>query len=152
MEIKKLQKKDIKTAIDLIWTVFQEFEAPDYSEQGIETFKNFIAYNSMIEKLDRGKIEFWGCFKEDSMVGVIAARKTNHICLLFVKKEFHRQGIAKNLLNTVIENCKRNGDFEKITVNSSPYAVEAYHHLGFTDTDSEQIVNGIRFTPMEYLL
>ncbi|WP_460645598.1 GNAT family N-acetyltransferase [Lacrimispora brassicae] len=37
-----------------------------------------------------------------------------------------------------------------MTVNSSPYAVEIYHKLGFVDTDTEQLVNGIRFIPMEY--
>lgn len=43
-------------------------------------------------------------------------------------------------------------DFEKqvFTVNSSPYAVKIYEHLGFRATDSEQTVNGLRFTPMVY--
>lgn len=37
-----------------------------------------------------------------------------------------------------------------MTVNASLYAKEAYHHLGFTDTDAEQSVTGIRFIPMSY--
>ena len=37
---------------------------------------------------------------------------------------------------------------EKMTVNSSPYAVPIYHKLGFKETDSEQIVNGLRYIPM----
>ena len=43
-------------------------------------------------------------------------------------------------------------DYEKpeFTVNSSPYAVKIYEHLGFVPTDNEQTVNGIRFTPMKY--
>ncbi|WP_334295796.1 GNAT family N-acetyltransferase [Clostridioides difficile] len=40
----------------------------------------------------------------------------------------------------------------EITVNSSPYAVEVYHKLGFKDTAVEQIVDGIRFTPMKLLI
>ena len=32
-----------------------------------------------------------------------------------------------------------------------PYAVEVYRHLGFNETDIEQTVNGIRFTPMRFL-
>ncbi|MGH4139157.1 GNAT family N-acetyltransferase [Clostridium sp.] len=32
------------------------------------------------------------------------------------------------------------------------YAIEFYHHLGFFNTDEEITVNGIRFTPMSYLL
>ena len=37
-----------------------------------------------------------------------------------------------------------------MTVNSSPYAVPIYHKLGFYDVDSEQVVKGVRFTPMEF--
>ena len=37
-----------------------------------------------------------------------------------------------------------------ITLNSSPYGLPFYQALGFLPTDQEQIVNGIRFTPMEY--
>jgi len=29
-------------ALDLVWQVFLEFEAPDYSEEGIQEFKKFI--------------------------------------------------------------------------------------------------------------
>ena len=37
-----------------------------------------------------------------------------------------------------------------ITLNSSPYGLPFYKALGFVPTDNEQIVNGIRFTPMKY--
>lgn len=50
MKIRELQKNDIKNTLYLVWTVFQEFEAPDYSKQGLE---EFISYNSIIEKFDK---------------------------------------------------------------------------------------------------
>lgn len=152
MEIIKLEKSYIKNALDLVWTVFQEFEAPDYSKQGIEEFKEFISYNSIIERYDKGELCFWGCMDSNNLIGVIATRGINHICLLFVNKEYHRRGIARSLFQTVKDRCKSENDVNKITVNSSPYAVEVYHHFGFSDTDKEQTVNGIRFTPMSYLL
>jgi len=40
---------------------------------------------------------------------------------------------------------------EKITVNSSPYAVKIYEKLGFVPDGNEQMVDGIRFTPMTYM-
>ncbi len=36
------------------------------------------------------------------------------------------------------------------TVNSSPYAVPVYHKLGFIDMVSEQLADGMRFTPMKF--
>lgn len=152
MNIIQLQIEDIKKALDLVWLVFYEFEAPDYSEQGIDTFKDFIQYNSVIKKIQSGELFFWGCFLDSELVGVVATRGINHICLLFVKKEHQRKGIARRLFNTVVENCRACEAVKKITANSSPYAIEAYHHLGFEDTDKERIVEGIRFTSMEYTL
>lgn len=152
MEIIKLQKNDIRNALDLVWNVFQEFEAPDYSKQGIEEFREFISYNSIIDKFDKGELYFWGCVDNDDLTGVITTRGINHICMLFVNKEYHRRGIARSLFQTVEERCKNENNISNITVNSSPYAIEVYHRLGFFDTDKELTLNGIRFTPMSYFL
>ena len=73
--VRRLYPEEIQSALDLCWEVFLQFEAPEYSEEGIQEF----------------------------------------------------------------------------TVNSSPYAVEIYRHLGFEVMDQEQTVNGIRFTPMKYV-
>ena len=35
-----------------------------------------------------------------------------------------------------------------MTVNSSAYAVAVYRKLGFEAVDTEQVVTGLRFTPM----
>lgn len=100
----------------------------------------------MMEQFNNGDLRFWGSRIDGELAGVIATRNRTHICLLFVKKEFHMRGIAKNLFETVEENCKD----QPITVNSSRYALDVYHRLGFVDTDKEQTVNGIVFTPMTY--
>lgn len=72
--------------------------------------------------------------------------------MLFVNKEYHRRGIARSLFEMVEKICRSQNNINKITVNSSPYAIEVYHHLGFFDTDKKQTVDGIRFTPMAHLL
>jgi GNAT superfamily N-acetyltransferase len=152
MKIKKLQKCDLKNALELVWSVFQKFEAPDSPEHGVAHFKDYISYSSIVERFDKGELSFWGCFISGELTGIIATRGISHISLLFVKEEFHKQGIARQLFQTLAETYRRDKGIKKITVNSSPYAVEVYHHLGFTDTSTEQIRDGIRFTPMEFSL
>jgi GNAT superfamily N-acetyltransferase len=152
MGIIQLQKEEIREALDLVWTVFQEFQAPDYSEQGIEEFQKFIFYHSNIEQFKDGKVSFWGWKEDDELAGVIAIKGKNHISMLFVKKEYHRQGIARRLFNAVEEGCRSVNGISEITVNSSPFAVGVYKRLGFIETDREQLVNGIRFTPMSYFI
>lgn len=143
MDIKKIDEAQIADAIDLIWTTFLQFEAPDYSEEGIQSFKDFIENKDIISSL-----EFWGAYDSQILKGVIATNENRkHICCFFVKAEYHRQGIGRKLWEYLLENSKS----EVITVNSSPYAVPVYHRLGFVDTETEQLSDGMRYTPMKYV-
>lgn len=58
--------------------------------------------------------------------------------------QYHRQGVGRSLFEYALQNSTA----DKITVNSSFYAVNFYHKLGFIDTNVEQVQDGIRFTPM----
>lgn len=151
--IKSMNNKQLieSHAMDLVWKVFLEFEAPEYSDEGIREFKDFIAPTAVEHRITNGELFVWGCFKDKNIVGVIATRPPLHISLLFVDKEYHRQGIARALYETVLNHYKSNSNCTQATVNSSPYALEAYRKLGFVDTDSEQTVNGLRFIPMKHV-
>ncbi len=39
MKIRKKLKEEMKKALELVWKVFLEYEAPDYTEEGIKEFK-----------------------------------------------------------------------------------------------------------------
>lgn len=69
----------------------------------------------------------------------------NHIALFFVDGKYQERGIGRQLFGAV----RAKHPLAKMTVHSSPYAVPIYHKLGFRDTDTEQVVNDLRFTPME---
>lgn len=45
MVIRKIGENDIKDALSLVLRVFMEYEAPDYSDEGVETFKRTAIYN-----------------------------------------------------------------------------------------------------------
>lgn len=151
MNYRKLNKSDLQEVSELVWRVFKEFEAPEYSDEGIENFRKFIDVEQLTNNYDSGIMEFHGCLLGSTIIGVIATRRFNHISLMFVDKEFHRKGIARSLFellrNNLSDNCK---DEKHITVNSSPYAVKIYECLGFKVMDKEQIKDGIRFIPMRY--
>ena len=141
MEVKKIDDTQITNAIDLIWQTFLQFEAPDYSEEGVKSFQEFIENKEIVKTL-----EFWGAYDEERLKGVIATNENRkHICCFFVKAQYQRQGIGRKLWNFLRENSSS----KTITVNSSPYAVPVYHKLGFIDTDTEQLSDGIRYIPMK---
>lgn len=123
MEIKKIDQAQMDNAIDLIWTTFLQFEAPDYSDEGIQSFKDFIENKEIINTL-----EFWGAYDNQKLKGVIATNENRkHICCFFVEAQYQRQGIGRKLWEYLLENSRK----EVITVNSSPYAVPVYHKLEF---------------------
>ena len=130
-------------ALTLIIETFMQFEAPDYSEEGVRSFKAFS--NS---KEQMAKLEMFGAYDDEKLVGIIAGQDgLSHICLFFVDAKHQRLGIGRKLW----EHLLGNSEAARITVNSSPYAVKIYHRLGFRDLSCEQLADGMRYTPMEYL-
>lgn len=142
MEIRKITEEELPKAMELVWEVFQQFEAPEYSSEGVQTFKDFIDSQDTNPSL-----EVYGAYEGDSLLGVIATRNEgSHVALFFVRQIYHRQGVGKKLFEYAAKLCGS----DTITVNSSPYAVPIYRRLGFVDQDVEQLKDGIRYTPMKY--
>ena len=142
MKIKRLQDSDLDEALELIWETFLEFEAPDYSEEGVQSFRKFIEDREIIASL-----VFFGAYDDKGVKGVIALNgEWTHICCFFVQADRQRQGIGRKLWEYLLANSEN----RLFTVHSSPYAVPIYHKLGFVDTDTERVEDGIRYTPMKY--
>ncbi|MCL2562558.1 MAG: GNAT family N-acetyltransferase [Oscillospiraceae bacterium] len=148
--IREVPDKDIERAINLVNTVFSEFVATDYSEQGRATFASYlkVKHQEVGADLTSGRKRMWAYYHGDDIIGVIATQDVSHISLMFVDKRYHRQGIAKQMFLFVLEVLKEDENVTKITVNSSLYAVGAYEHLGFTKTAEQQEKDGILFVPM----
>ena len=136
--------------LKLVRDVHEEFEAYQYSAEGVREFQNFLEYSCIKRLLDNSEMKIWGCFHNGNIIGTIATKRSNHISLLFVDKRYHRQGVARALYQKIIEYYSRDENCSEITVNSSLYAVEVYKRLGFAATDTEQQKNGIRFVPMKH--
>jgi len=147
MEIRGLGAGDLAPAMDMVWRVFSEFEAPDYGDEGIAEFRGYIDAAAMERRVAAGEIQLWGSFDGARIVGVVATRPPAHLSLLFVDAAHHRRGIARALLETAKSDGRRN-NAGAMTVHSSPYAVEAYRRMGFSPTGPEQTENGLRFIPM----
>ena len=152
--IKELGKNEIKQALDLVNRVFTEFVAVDYSEQGNKTFNDYlkVKLEEITNDVQTGHKRIWGFYQNEEIVGVIATRDISHIALMFVNKEHHRQGIARQLYSAVLSEIMRNPDITQVTVNSSPYAVAVYEHLGFVKTGVQQEKNGIIYVPMKHTI
>ncbi len=152
VQIKLVDSANLLTAMNLIEECFDKFVAPDYCQEGIDTFKNSYIYNKEFhEKFYQGSEKMYGAYLQDKLVGCLSISVNNTISCVFVKGEFHRQGIATRLFNTVLGELKSRGETH-IKLNASPYALSFYHSIGFEDKGTESEYKGIRYTPMQYTI
>jgi GNAT superfamily N-acetyltransferase len=137
---------------DLVIHTFNEFIADLYSRRGVRQFLRYIKPRLLLQ---RSKASHFVMVAEtqEKIVGMIEVRNYDHISLFYVLKEFQMKGISRELLRRTEEMCLKNKpDLDQITVNSSPNAVQIYEKLGFHKIGSEQVRNGITFTPMIFEL
>jgi len=139
-------------AMDLAWNTFVRFDAPDYSPEGIENFRKFVNDEMLRNMFIAGHYQLFVAVDEGRYVGMLSLRERKHISLLFVDERYHRHGIASALLTYVSRYALTEEGLDKLTVNSSPYAIGFYHKKGFRDLQSETEADGIRYTPMELRL
>lgn len=153
--IRKINSNEVHEALALALEVFMQFEAPDYAPEGVAAFKRDIIENEdFIDKCKQGICPIYAAFDDKKIVGIIGMRASRtHINLVFTKKEYHRQGIATALFHYLLEDVlKENPSLKEITLNSSPYGKDFYLHIGFIPLSAEQEIDGIRFTPMKYMV
>ncbi len=78
------------------WEVFLQFEAPEYSKEGIWEFRG-----SLDDKERTRNLQFYGAFDGEQLVGTLCMREPRHIGGFFVKADYHRKGIGRKLFETM---------------------------------------------------
>ncbi len=106
--IRKISRNEVNEALALALEVFMQFEAPDYSPEGVTTFKRDIVENEeFINSCRQGICPIYAAFDGGKMVGIMGMRANG--------KGF-------------------------------------YLRIGFIPLSEEQETDGIRFTPMKYVV
>jgi putative acetyltransferase len=145
MEIARLERSRIAEFSGLVRSVYDEFVAPDYSEEGNRTFHSYIDPAEMERRFDAGQW-FFACLEEGAIVGALEVRDLNHVALFFVEKRFMGRRIGRALFDSYIEELGARDDKPAfVEVNSSIYARDIYAKLGFGSESGLQERNGIKF-------
>ena len=144
IEIRQLLNNKKDEALLFAKKVYIECKDESYSEEGIETFCNFVNNKEMTKSF-----KVYGAFENNILKGIIATdSQKRHICLFFVDKVSQGKGIGKELMRVVVNNNENS----YITVNSSRYGVPIYGKLGFVKIEDEKKQDGLKFTPMKLIL
>ena len=151
-QIRSAYREDWEEAMSLAWRTFLQFEADDYSPEGVKNFENFITDTTLYRMFVMGAYQMFVALDGEKIVGMITLRDMTHISLLFVDEKYHRQGIGRALMQYLENYLLTELQASRVMVNASPYGVDFYHRLGFRDLHPEQRKDGIIYTPMEFVL
>ena len=131
--IHMLKETQIDEFSKFIKIIFDEFVAGDYSSEGNKTFYDYIKVEDIKKRLKQGNI-FFVEELNNKIISGLEIRNLNHICLLFVDKEFQNKGFARKIFKTTLEYIqKQDQNVSFIEVNSSPFAKEIYKRMGFEE-------------------
>ena len=151
-QIRSAYREDWEEAMSLAWRTFLQFEADDYSPEGVKNFENFITDTTLYRMFVMGAYQMFVALDGEKIIGMITLRDMTHISLLFVDEKYHRQGIGRALMQYLENYLLTELQASRVTVDSSPYGVDFYHRLGFRDLHPAQKRDGIIYTPMEFVL
>ena len=149
-EIRRAELDEWEDAMALAWRTFQRFEAHEYSPEGIKNFLDFISDNALRKMFMINEYHLWVALDGNQIIGLISLRSGKLISLLFVDENYHKNGIGRRLLE-ILKCFEQSIGGYRLTVHSSPYAVDFYHMVGFVDTNIEQLKDGIAYTPMSWI-
>ena len=93
MRYEEMKEEELEETLELVKRVFNEFEAPDYTGEGVTNFYKFIAYDSILEQL-KNNFKIFVAKVEDKIIGMVCIRDCSHIAMLFVDKKYHKKGIG----------------------------------------------------------
>lgn len=88
MEIKKLADSEKTSAMDLVWRVFQEFEAPEYSSEGVRTFWEYIT-----DPVTVSALTVYGAYDGGRVIGILQFGRTapTFPCFLWTRHGIKRE-------------------------------------------------------------
>ena len=151
-QIRNAYRDEWDDAMTLAWKTFMKFEADIYTDEGIQNFEDFITDTTLHRMFLMGVYQMFVALDRKQIVGMLTLRNNSHISLLFVDEKYHRRGIGRALIEYLREYLLSEAGISKVTVNAAPYGVAFYHQLGFQDLRPEEERDGIRYTPMEFVL
>ena len=140
MKIERLQE----APVDFLTRLIRKEKNAGWSEEGAEGIVQFFTSHT-------DKFVYLGA-SEDTLAGVLAYEpETMHLVLLGVDPAYRHQGCATALVDAFVKAAEEQ-HAARIDANAASGALPFYLAYGFEPCGEAMHVNGVDFTPVEYLL
>ena len=145
IKLRKAIPEDAKAISELMVPLVKEFISYEYTDQGTA-----VMLKSMTPEIIRSNIEqsykYFVAEERNRIIGVLGFKQGYHLFHCFVNKKYHRKRLGKRLWQHWLAGSKP----ERVTVNSSKYAIKFYQALGFKSNHEIFEKNGVICYPMVY--
>ncbi|EIT7141935.1 GNAT family N-acetyltransferase [Vibrio diabolicus] len=146
MKIEQVNSQDVDALVELISYVASSNILPSLSEEGRKSFISSI-HPDVETALDLTRFQSFKVTVGNEIIAFGAIRDSDYITHLFVDSRTQKNGVGKRLLHHLLSQSSA----REVGLKSSVNAVGFYESQGFTVTDTEQNVKGIRYVPMSWL-
>jgi predicted N-acetyltransferase YhbS len=147
-----MDESDAEAVSNLIQRTFHHFIADTYKARGKRYFLRHTSKSAMLRRKRENQL-IVVAETGNTVSGIIAVRRKNHISLLFVAPEFHGKGIGSLLCREAISRITAAiPNPHRVTVNSSEHALPFYAKIGFTVKRPAYFHKGMKITPLELVL
>ena len=126
MFVRPLNPDEVLSALHLIWEVYASDVAPLQNPEAVAGFRE--------------------------LCGVGGIDNRGNVLFLYVRKEWMRKGVARQLMQEMYQFCAQVLVITRMTVRAVPASVTAFNHLGFREVAPVQNVGAEIFVPMELLI
>ena len=126
-----------------MWASANLWELTDGTPESVAEWKQLCNPEELRDRIlsgERTLVAIWN----EIVIGFIAFKTGTHLSLLFVRREFSKQGIGRELFRQ----CTK--DFDEITVNAAETAVSFYQKIGFVKSGDRFFYCGIWQIPMKW--
>lgn len=151
-QVRPAYQNEWESIVELAWLTFLRFDAADYTQEGIDSFREFITDVTLHRMFKEGSYQVFVALDGEKIIGMISLRNETHISLLFVDREYHKRGVGRSLIQYLCNYLLTEMNQWKVTVDAAPYAVAFYHKMGFYDLGPVAYSKGITYTPMIFML
>jgi len=151
LRIRKYRRDDAREVAALISKTFSQFCRVEGTEAAVQEYVDHYDPNGKTDEEVEGLLSRTRtrlvAVADSHTVGVLRARD-NRITNLFVRGDYHRQGIAARLVQRFEEACLRAG-FTEVVLRSSLYATPFYEAMGYKKTTGVRNLRGLKVQPMK---
>jgi len=147
--IRWAKREEWDATMDMVWKTFLKYDGGDCSQEGIQSFRNFITDERLKQAFLEGKYQLLLALYGERVIGAGSLRAINHLSLLFVDGEWHRKGVGRALVETLCDYLKNELGERYVSLQASPFAVGFYKKLGFTQIKTQSDTPGVPVVPME---